>query len=80
MGRQGRRKGKKRIRDKRKGTGSDIGNQRKVWEGYVVGIVEIGWDRGGKGFLSNSVGLEAIEDPCGVGRNWLGGMLDDQFQ
>ncbi len=24
--------------------------------------MEIGWDRGGKGFLRESVGLEAIED------------------
>jgi len=51
-----------------------------VWEGYIVGIVEIGWDRGRKGFLSDSVRLEAIKDPCGVGQNQFGGMLDDQFQ
>lgn len=52
----------KRNGNQRRGTEDDTGNSRRVWEGCVVGIVEIGWDRGGKGFLGELVGLEAVED------------------
>jgi len=52
-----------------------------VWEGYVVGIVEVGWDTGGTGFLSELVAPEAVEDILVelVRIDLVGCLIDDQF-